>query len=96
MNCFEKVRGSIEKCEIERDEELRQANRDCEAVEIRENEKMKGMRQNLFEKNESKQIKSRKEGDIQKKKTKFDKSAIIRFNEMSPDRKISVKTVCDN
>ncbi|XP_043476675.1 uncharacterized protein LOC122507818 [Leptopilina heterotoma] len=68
-SCFEKIRESIEKCEITRDEEQKQTNHDC------------GELNQLAM--EAKQIKSRKDIDCQKKRTKFDKSAITRPNEIS-------------
>ncbi|XP_033208174.1 uncharacterized protein LOC117167391 isoform X2 [Belonocnema kinseyi] len=79
---FERSRESIEKCEKEGYEELKQSKRDCEEInqltsEVKESEKMKGIRQNGPERMEKKKIKCRKEGDNQKRLSKSMKKSQI-------------------
>ena len=88
MGCFERSHESSEKCEKEKYEELKQTQRDCEEInqltlEVKEFEKMKGMRQNCEEKMEKKQMKYRKEGDTEKRKLKSTKKLpISRFDDL--------------
>ncbi|XP_051164512.1 uncharacterized protein LOC127283584 isoform X2 [Leptopilina boulardi] len=63
-----------------------------EKCEITRNEELKHNCEELNQLTvETKQIKSQKDSDSQKKKAKFDKSAIIRPNEISSDRKVCRK-----